>query len=75
MVNLTPNPAKDEVVVTGKGIQQVEIHNLLGQRVVSVEGHSAESLAISLEGLPLGVYLVSVRLTDGKRHEKKLVVR
>ena len=74
-VEVRPNPAKDEVVVTGKGIQQVEIHNLLGQRVVSVEGHSAESLTVSLEGLPEGVYLVSVQLGDGKRHEKKLVVR
>ena len=74
-VEVRPNPAKDEVVVTGKGIQRVEIHNLLGQRVASVEGHSAESLAISLEGLPQGVYLVSVLLADGKRCEKKLVVR
>ena len=75
MVNLTPNPAQNEVVVTGEGIQRVEIHNLLGQRVVSVEDHSAESLTVSLEGLPQGVYLVSVLLADGKRHEKKLVVR
>ena len=74
-VEVRPNPAKDEVVVTGKGIQQVEIHNLLGQRVVSVEGHAAKSLTVSLEGLAEGVYLVSVQLGDGKRHEKKLVVR
>ena len=34
-----------------------------------------EGITINLEGLPQGVYLVSVRLADGKRHEKKLVVR
>ena len=34
-----------------------------------------DGLTISLEGLPEGVYLVSVQLADGKRHEKKLVVR
>ncbi|MBQ4356057.1 MAG: T9SS type A sorting domain-containing protein [Bacteroidales bacterium] len=74
-VEVRPNPATGQVTVIGKGIQQVEIHNLLGLRVVSVEGHSVESLAISLEGLPEGVYLVSVLLADGKRHEKKLIVR
>ena len=40
-----------------------------------MEGHDAESLTVSLEGLPEGVYLVSVLLADGKRHEKKIVVR
>ena len=39
-----------------------------------MEGHDAESLTVRLEGLPEGVYLVSVRLADGKRCEKKLVV-
>ena len=74
-VSLHPNPAKDEVTVTGEGILEVEVHNLLGQRVTSMEGHDAESLTISLEGLPQGVYLVSVRLADGKRCEKKLVIQ
>ena len=36
----------------GDDNQQVEIHNLPGQRVASVEGHTAESLTVSLEGLP-----------------------
>ena len=74
-VAIQPNPATGQVTVSGEGIQQVEIHNLLGQRVATVEGHAAESLTISLEGLPQGVYLVSVQLADGKRHEKKLIVR
>lgn len=71
---LQPNPATGMVTVTGANIHEVEIHNLLGQRVAVVEGHDAESLTVSLEGLPEGVYLVSIRLADGKRCEKKLVV-
>ena len=74
-VSLHPNPATGMVTLTGEGIREVEINNLLGQRVAGVEGHDAESLTLSLEGLPQGVYLVSVRLADGKRCEKKLVVQ
>ena len=73
-VMMVPNPATSMVTVTGEGIREVEIHNLLGQRVASMEGHDTESLTVSLEGLPQGVYLVSVHLADGKRCEKKLVV-
>ena len=74
-VNMTPNPATGMVTITGEGIREVEVHNLLGQRVASMEGHDAKSLTLSLEGLPQGVYLVSVRLADGKRCEKKLVIQ
>ena len=73
-MSVYPNPATSMVTVTGAGIREVEIHNLLGQRVAIMEGHDAESLTVSLEGLPEGVYLVSVSLADGKRCEKKLVV-
>ena len=75
IVDLTPNPATGMVTITGEGIREVEVHNLLGQRVASMEGHDAASLTLSLDGLPQGVYLVSVRLADGKRCEKKLVVQ
>ena len=73
-VRLHPNPARDEVVVTGEGIRQVEIRNLLGQLVCSVENHDSESLPLSLEGLPKGVYLINIQLTNEIIISKKLII-
>ena len=74
-VELHPNPATGMVTITGEGIREVEINNLLGQRVTQKEcPEGVNCLTIPLEGLPQGVYLLSVRLTDGKRCEKKLIV-
>ena len=75
-VSLYPNPAQNEVKVTGEGIREVEVRNLLGQQVAQTEcPEGVDSIIVSLEGLPQGVYIVSVRLADGKRCEKKLVVQ
>ena len=75
-VELHPNPAKDEVTVTGQGIREVEIHNLLGQRVTQTERpEGVNCLTISLEGLPQGIYLVNVQLIDNTTISKKLIIK
>ena len=69
-----PNPAKSQVTVTGADIRRVEIRNLLGQQIVSMEGNGSESVTIGLSDLPKGVYLVNVWNKEGVGTTKKLIV-
>ena len=73
-VSVFPNPATSQVTVNAEGIRQVEIRNLLGQQVVSMEGNGSGSLTIGLSGLAKGVYLVTVWNKEGAGTTKKLVV-
>ena len=73
-VSLFPNPANGQVTVTAEGICRVEIRNLLGQQVVSMEGNGSESFTIDLSGLAKGVYLVTVWNKEGAGTTKKLTV-
>ena len=75
-VELHPNPATGMVTITGEGIREVEINNLLGQRVTQKEcPEGVESLTLSLEGLPQGIYLVHVQLIDNTTISKKLIIK
>jgi hypothetical protein len=71
-----PNPANDQLQVTGSEIiSLVEIHNLMGQAVKSIPVHNKSSLNISIADLPNSVYLISVYDTNGNISTSKLVVK
>ena len=61
-----PNPAKDMLRVEGKDILEVEIFNIVGQKVLSInEGFEA----IQLNDLPDGLYFVRLQ----SKHEEKTI--
>ncbi len=61
-----PNPAKDMLRVEGKDILQVELFNIIGQKMMSInEGFEA----IQLNNLPDGMYFVRLQ----SKHEEKTV--
>ncbi len=67
-VSVYPNPAKDVLNVNAKNITEVEIFNLVGQKVYA--GKSASSITIS--HLDKGVYVVKVT-ADGKTQTTKFI--
>ena len=73
-ITMLPNPTSRYVTITGESLRRVEIHNVLGQKVATVNADSNE-VTIDLSGLPQGVYLVETTLADGRQATGKLLVR
>ena len=65
-----PNPAKDMLRVEGKDILQVELFNIVGQKVLSVD---ANFNAIKLDQLPGGLYFVRLQSKQGEQTLKLLI--
>ena len=61
-----PNPVKDVLRVEGKDILQVEMFNIVGQKMLSIDKDFG---AIQLNNLPNGIYFVRLQ----SKHEQKTV--
>ena len=75
-LRLYPNPASAKVWVSAPvQLGQVEVQDLMG-RICIVENHCARSeVLLSLDQLPLGVYVVRARSADGRYFEPQKLVR
>ena len=65
-----PNPAKEMLRVEGKDILQVELFNIVGQKVLSID---ASFNAIKLDQLPDGLYFVRLQSKQGEQTLKLLI--
>ena len=69
-IKVYPNPAKDVLCVEGKDILQVELFNIVGQKVLSID---ANFNAIKLDQLPSGLYFVRLQSKQGEQMLKLLI--
>lgn len=69
---LHPNPTTSVVTITGDGLQQAEVVNMLGQRVATAQA-KGNSLTVDLGTMPAGVYFVTVTDESGKKCVSKVV--
>ena len=65
-VTMYPNPTTGLLNIEGEGVVRVEVYDLGGRRVMSVE----HVRSIDMSALPSGVYYVRVALADGVAVEK-----
>jgi hypothetical protein len=65
-----PNPAQDMLHVEGIGLLQVEVYNIMGQSVLSMN-ESFETIDIS--HLQNGIYFVRLKSTDGEKTVKLVI--
>lgn len=72
-VSVYPNPATDIVRVASDQIQQVEIHNMLGQKVFG-QFYGSSHVEISTSGFAPGTYTVTVHTSGGKT-TKQLIIK
>jgi hypothetical protein len=75
---LYPNPANNEIHLSNKGkevIKGLQISNILGQQVYSLQNLRTSGITISLAGLPLGVYLLKVHTEGGSLLRKFEILR
>ena len=68
-----PNPTNGNIMVSGANINQVEVYNLCGQKVLSVNG--SQNVNVDMSNLTSGVYMVKVIDNNGKETVNKVVKR
>lgn len=72
-LSVYPNPVADRLVVSGRDMKQVELVNIMGQRVLADVVDNDETVALSLASLSSGVYLLRVLMDNGSTVVKKVV--
>ena len=73
-VSIYPNPTNGNITVCGNNISMVEVYNLCGQKVVSVE-KSANTVNVNMSELTTGVYMVKIVDGNGNATVNKVVKR
>lgn len=68
-----PNPTNGNITVSGANINMVEVYNLCGQKVVSVNG--SQNVNVDMSALESGVYMVKVIEVNGNSTVNKVVKR
>ena len=72
--NIYPNPTNGNIVVSGNDIDLVEVYNLCGHRVLSVEANSND-VNVNMSSLTSGVYMVRIVDNNGNATVNKVVKR
>lgn len=70
-VCIYPNPANNLVHIDGIEVSEVQVYNVLGQSVRSVQG----SNEINVSGLSEGVCLLRISDANGIVYTKKITIR
>jgi hypothetical protein len=71
-IQVHPNPTSGLVTITGQDLKTAEVFNALGQCVVAATGEG-ERLTVDLNGLPAGVYFVTITNKEGRKCVQKVV--
>ena len=66
-----PNPTENSIVVKGNNINEVEVYNLCGQKLMSVIG--SQNVNVNMNSLTSGVYMVKVIDNNGNATINKIV--
>ena len=70
--NIHPNPTNGIVTIYGDNLTQVEVANILGQKIIS-STCSGTSCTIDISEQPAGIYLFSITDDKGKTYTEKVV--
>ena len=65
-----PNPAKNMLHVEGVGLTQVEVFNIIGQSVLSINENFD---AVDIGHLQNGIYFIRIKTTEGEKTVKLVV--
>lgn len=70
---LSPNPTSGIVTITGKGISNVVITDVLGKQVANANFTSVENATVDLSSYNAGIYMVKITNADGNASTIKVV--
>lgn len=64
-LSIYPNPTQGIFTVSGKGIRQVRLYNLLGQQVAAAPSYNGNNVMLNTSSLAAGIYMVQVFAENG----------
>ena len=64
-VSIYPNPTRGLLSVTGKGLKQLYLYDLLGQKVATVPSYNGINAMVDTSGFAAGIYLARVYVGNG----------
>ena len=70
---LCPNPASNNIRITGKQIQQVKIVDIWGKIILNNSYNNEAVMNINISKLPQGMYIVQAMQKDGTILTNKLI--
>lgn len=70
-----PNPVKDELVVKGQGLMEVNLYNMLGQRVKRVSAMGDAEVNVNVENLPQALYILEAQTKYGNNTRLVSVIK
>lgn len=68
-LNVFPNPVKNQMTVSAKGMRNIKVYDIIGQEVMNVSVKEDE-IILDTEDLTNGVYLISVETANGLASKK-----
>ena len=73
-ITISPNPAKDVVYISGKGMMHISVMDNTGKIVIHKTLDTVDNTSINIANLSKGVYYISVKDNNGKVQSGKMVV-
>lgn len=75
-IKIFPNPARDWIVLVGRGITSVEITNALGSEIGSYPTTaSAHQNSINISSLSCGIYFFKINMIDERFSFQKIIIQ
>ena len=75
VLEVYPNPVKEELVVKGHGLMEVKLYNMLGQRVKSVSAVGDAEAKVHVGDLPQALYILETRTIYGNNTRLVSVIK
>ena len=71
---LFPNPARDQFFLkTDRDVESVILMNMNGKMISRLDGKGGSMISFSLEGVPSGIYMVEIVISDHHRILKPVI--
>lgn len=67
-----PNPTHGEIIVTGEKLRQIDVYNITGLRVATVQGEGNQ-IMVDISRLPIGIYFINITDEEGRKCVHKAV--
>ena len=69
---INPNPTNGNITICGDEINMVEVYNICGQKVMTIEANSS-NVNVNMSALTTGVYMVKITDKNGNETVNKVV--
>lgn len=71
--SIYPVPASEVIFINAESIEKVELFNLVGQSLISIDAINSKTVELDISDLSAGTYIIKIR-TEGQVFSKQLII-